>query len=189
MSDKIKRWGITWKESTLTNAVVSLGINGDLGLAIMMSHGMTLLALTPVNEKTWLDALAALVVVYLIRPSKGDDDYIAVILDATVCHMELCASAQERGLQLSEGFADDCEDVIIAFKTVEAAIEQVNKEHAEAMTKPSKRPHTKRVTPLSGRKKLATRQLLQKSPLSLSGKIQAPVESGRLQKVKSLREN
>ena len=31
MSDKIKHWGITWKDSTLPNPDVSLGINGNLG--------------------------------------------------------------------------------------------------------------------------------------------------------------
>ena len=96
ISDKIKRWGIIWRNSTPTNAVVSLGINGDLGSVIMMSHSMTLLALTLVEEKMWPDALATLVVVHPIRPREGEDDYIAVVLDATMCHMELCADAQER---------------------------------------------------------------------------------------------
>ena len=78
--------------------VVSLGINGDLGFAIMMSHGMTLLALTLVYEETWLDALAALVVVHPIRPTEGEDDYITIVLNATMCHIELYADAQEKGL-------------------------------------------------------------------------------------------
>ena len=96
MSEKITQWEITWTDSTLANAAVSLGINGDLGSAIMMSHGMTLLALTTVFKETWPNALAALVVVHPIRPGKGEDDYIAVVLNATMCHMELCASAQEK---------------------------------------------------------------------------------------------
>ena len=96
MNDRIKRWGITCRDSTPTNATVSLGINGDLGSAIIMYHGMTLLALTPVNNKTWPDALVALVVVHSIRPGKRYDDYIVVVLDATLCHMVLCTSAQER---------------------------------------------------------------------------------------------
>ena len=98
MSDKIKRWGITWRNSMPTNPDVSVDINGDLGLAIMMSHRMTLLALALVNGEMWPDALAALVVVRPVRPGDGDDDYIAVVLDATLYHMELCARAQERGL-------------------------------------------------------------------------------------------
>ena len=80
------------------NPDVFLGINGNLGSAIMMSHGMTLLALAPVDDDMWPDALAALVAVHPIRPGDGDDDYIAVVLDATLCHIELCAGAQERGL-------------------------------------------------------------------------------------------
>ena len=98
MNNKIKRWGITWRDSTPTNVAVFLGINGDLGLAIMMSHRMTLLALTLIEDETWPDALAALIVVHPIRIGDGEDDYIVVFLDATLCHMELCADAQERGL-------------------------------------------------------------------------------------------
>ena len=81
-----------------TNATVSLGINGELRSAIMMFHRITLLVLSPINDEIWPDALAALVVVRPIWLGKGDDDYIAVILDATLCHMEKCVDAQERGL-------------------------------------------------------------------------------------------
>ena len=126
------------------NVVVSFGINGNLSSAIMMSHRMTLLALTLVDEEMWPDALAALVVVHPIRLGEGDDDYIAIVLDATLCHMELCASAQERGLQFLEGFVDDCEDIIVVFKTVNAAMEQVNKELSEVVAKPSKRSRMKK---------------------------------------------
>ena len=59
---------------------------------------MTLLALIPIYDETWFDALAALVVVHLIRPGEGEDDFIVVILNATMCHMELYAGAQEKGL-------------------------------------------------------------------------------------------
>ena len=72
---------------------VLLGINRNLGSAIMMSHGITLLALTPIYEETWFDALATLVVVHSIRHGEGEDDYIAVILNAIMCHIELCADA------------------------------------------------------------------------------------------------
>ena len=144
MSDKIKRWGITWRDSTLMNPDVSLGINGDLGSAIMMFHGMTLLALALVDDGMWPDALAALVAVHPIRPGNGDDNYITIVLDATLYHMELCIGAQERGLQFPEGFADECEDVMIVFNTIKAAIEQVMKERAEAAAKPTKRPRLKK---------------------------------------------
>ena len=139
MNDKIKRWGITWRDSTPTNASVSLGINGDLGSALMISHGMTLLGLREVQDEFFPFALAALVAVHLIRAGDGEDDYVVVVLDATLCHMEMCAGAQERGLQFPEGFAEDCDEVLVAFSSVEASMEQVNKERAEAAAKPSKK--------------------------------------------------
>ena len=144
MSDKIQRWGITWRDSTSTNLDVSLGINGDLGSAIMMSHGMTLLALLEVTEILFPFALVALLAVHPIRPGDGDDDYITVVLDATMCHMELYAGAQERGLQFPDGYAEDGDDVLVAFGTMEAARDQVIKERAEAAAKPTKRPHLKK---------------------------------------------
>ena len=144
MNDKIKRWGITWRDSTPTNTSVSLGINGDLGSALMMSHGMTFLALREVQDEFFPFALAALIAVHPIRAGDGEDDYVAVVLNATLCHMEMCAGAQERGLQFPKGFAEDCEEVIVAFSSVEASMEQVNKERAEAAAKPSKKPRRKK---------------------------------------------
>ena len=144
MSDKIQRWGITWRESTLTNPDVSLGINGDVGTAIMTSHGMTLLAMSEVTDELFAFALVALLMVHPIRPGDGDDDYIAVILDTTMCHMDLCAGAQERGLQFADGYAEDGKDVLVAFGTVEAARDQVIKDRAEAAAKPIKRPRLKK---------------------------------------------
>ena len=91
MNDRIKQWGITWRDSTPTNAAVSLNINGNLGSEIMMSHGMTLLAMISVEDETCLDTLAALVVVHPIRAGDEEDDYIVVVLESTLCHMERCA--------------------------------------------------------------------------------------------------
>ena len=85
-----------------------------------------------------------------IRAGDGEDDYVAVMLDATLCHMEMCAGAQERGLQFPEGFAEDCEEVIVAFSSVEASMEQVNKERAKAATKPSKKPRGKKSDAVGG---------------------------------------
>ena len=84
---------------------------------------MTRLALIPVYKEIWPDALAALVVVHPIRPGKGEDDYIAVVLNATMCHMELYIGAQVKGLQFPNRFADNGDDVIRAFKTMEATME------------------------------------------------------------------
>ena len=121
MSNKIQHWGITLRDSTTTNPDVSLGINGDLGSAIMMSQGMTLLALSEVTDEVFPFALVALLAIHSIRPDDGDDDYIAIVVDATMCHMELCTGAQERGLQFPDGYAEDGDDVLVAFGTVEAA--------------------------------------------------------------------
>ena len=116
----------------------------------MMFHGMTLLALAEVQDEMWPDTLVALVAVHSIRPHDGDDDYIAVVLDATICHMELCTGAQERGLQFPNGFVEECEDVLVAFSTVEAAMDQVMKEHAEAVAKPTKQPRLKKSDAAAG---------------------------------------
>ena len=155
MSDKIKRWSITWRDSTPTNPIVSLGINGDLGSAIMMSHGMTLLALTSTPDERWENALAALLAVHPIWASEGEDDYIAVVLDAKFCHIELCARAQDKGLQFPNGYADDKEDVVYAYTTVEAAMEQVNKERLQAASKPNKRARTKKSDAVGGALEIA----------------------------------
>ena len=150
MSDKIHRWGITWRDSMLTNPDVSLGINGDVGSAIMMSHGMTLLAMSEVKDEVFAFALVALLAVHLIKAGDGDDDYIAVVMDATLCHMDLCADAQERGLQFADGYAEDGDDVLVAFSTVEVARDQVIKERAEAAAKPTKRPRVKKSDAVTG---------------------------------------
>ena len=152
------------------NASMSLGINGDLGSTLMMSHNMTLLVLIEVEDDMWPFALATLVVVHPIRARDGEDDYIVVVLDATLCHMEICTGAQERGFQFPKGYAEDCDEVIVAFTTVEASMEQVNKERTEVAAKPSKRSCTKKPTPLPGATRLATRQPPQESP---------PVQSAR----------
>ena len=89
----------------------------------MMSHEMTLLALISTTDERWANALAALLGVHSIRPDEGKDDYIAVFLDAKFCHMELCAGAQDKGLQFPNGYANDEEDIIYAYTTVEAAME------------------------------------------------------------------
>ena len=121
-----------------------LGINGDLGSPIMMSDRMTLLAFTSTLDEKWANALVALLAVHPIRPGEGEDKYIAIVLDAKFCHMELCAGAQDKGLQFPNGFADDDEDIIYAYTTVKATMDQVNKEHLQVASKPNKRTRTKK---------------------------------------------
>ena len=150
MSDKIHHWGITWRDSTPTNPDVSLGINGNLGSAIMMSHGMTLLAMSEVKDEVFAIAFVALLAVHPIKPSDGDDDYIAMVMDATMYHMDLLASAQERGLHFADGYANDGDNVLVAFSTVEVARDQIIKERAEAAAKPTKRPRVKKSDAVTG---------------------------------------
>ena len=132
----------------------------------MMSHGMTLLALTSTPYERWENALAALLAVHPIRAGKGEDDYIENVLDAKFCHMELCAGAQDKGLQFPNGYADDEEDVIYAYTTVEAAMEQVNKERLQATSKPNKQARTKKSDAAGG-------------ALEIANKIAATGESSR----------
>ena len=80
------------------NLAMSLGINGDLRFAIMMLHGMTLLALTSTADEKWADALAALLAVHPIWLGEGEYEHIAMVLNAKFCHMELCVGAQDKGL-------------------------------------------------------------------------------------------
>ena len=129
-----------------TNPAMSVGTNSDLGSAIMMSHRMILLALTSTIDEKWANALAALFTIHPIRPGEGEDKYIAAILNAKFCHMELYASAQDKGLQFLNGFADDDEDVIYAYTTVEAAMDHANKERLQAASKPNKRARTEKAT-------------------------------------------
>ena len=104
----------------------------------MISNRMTLLTLTSIANEKWANALAALLAVHPVRPGEGEDDYIVVVLNAKFCHMELCAGAQDKGLQFPNGYANDDEDVIYAYTTVEAAMDQVNKERLQAASKPNK---------------------------------------------------
>ena len=85
-----------------------------------------------------------------IRAGDGEDDYVAVVLDARLCHMEMCAGAQERGLQFPKGFAKDCDKVLVAFSSVEASMEQVNKECADVAAKPSRKSRGKKSDAVGG---------------------------------------
>ena len=101
-------------------------------------NGMTLLAMSEIKDEMFAFSLVALVAVHPIKAGDGDDDYIAVVMDATLCHMDLYAGAQERGLQFADGYPEDGDDVLVAFSTVEVARDQIIKERAEAAAKPTK---------------------------------------------------
>ena len=154
-----------------------------------MLHGMALLVLTSVYEETWPNALAALVVVHPIWPGEGEDDYIAVMLNATMCYTQLCANAQGKGLQFPNGFADDDEDVIDAFKTIKATMKQVNKECAEAASKPNKCVRTKKSDAVVGAHKIRDKTAAIRESSWPKQKILVPVESERHPKKRSLTGN
>ena len=184
MSDKIRQWGITWRDFTPTNPAVSLGINGDLGSIVMMSLGMTLLALTSTTNDKWTDALAAFLVVHPIWLGEGEDEYIAVVLNTKFCHMVLCIGAQDKGLQFSNGFTDDNEDVIDSYTTVEAAMDYVNKERLEATSKPNKCAKTKKSNVEvgaheTGDKTVVTRDPLRPKRKSISGEGKQKASRGK----------
>ena len=101
---------------------------------MMMSHGMTLLQLTPVEDETWPDAIATLLAVHPIREGEGEDDFIAVVFDARLCHHNLCIGSHDRGVQFPFGFAGECEDVLESFLMVVAARDKVNAACADRKT-------------------------------------------------------
>ena len=166
--------GKTWKDSTTTNPAVSLGIKDDLGFAIIMLHEITLLALTSGVDKKWVDALAALLVVHPIWLGEGENEYIIMVLNAKFCHIELWVGAQDKGLQFPNRFTNDNEDVIDAYKTVKAVMDQVNKERLEVASKPNKRARTKKSNAAvgaheTGDETVATGESLRPKRKSMSG--------------------
>ena len=69
--------------------------------------------------------------------------------------MELCARAQDKGLQFPNEFANDDEDVVYAYTTMEAAMDQVNKKRLQAASKPNKRVRTKKSNIASAAQEIA----------------------------------
>uniref|UniRef100_A0A7I4DF76 Uncharacterized protein n=1 Tax=Physcomitrium patens TaxID=3218 RepID=A0A7I4DF76_PHYPA len=121
--------GITWRQSS-PNTMATLGINAEVP-SLMVSHGMTLLNLKSVEDDVVPNAVAALLEVYPVRVGEGEDDYIAVVLDASLCHHELCLGEHDKDVQFSNGFAEEQEDVLDAFLTVEAERDRVNAAYGE----------------------------------------------------------
>lgn len=121
--------GITWSQSS-PNTMATLGINAEVP-SLMVSHGMTLLNLKSVEDDVVPNAVAALLEVYPVRVGEGEDDYIAVVLDASLCHHELCLGEHDKDVQFSNGFAEEQEDVLDAFLTVEAERDRVNAAYGE----------------------------------------------------------
>ena len=57
----------------------------------MMLLGMTLLVLQFVVDDNWSDAIETFLVVHPIQAGDGENDHIAVVLNAKLCHHEMCA--------------------------------------------------------------------------------------------------
>lgn len=120
----IRRWGITWRQ-TSPSIPATLEINAEVP-TLMMSHGMTLLKISAIEDDSWPDAVAILLAVHPEREGAGDDDFIVGVLNAKLCHHDLCAGAQDKGVQFSNGFAEEGEDVLDAFMTVEVEKDRIN---------------------------------------------------------------
>ena len=84
-------------------------------------------------DNDWSDIVAALLVVHPIQADEEEDDYIAVVLNAKLRHHKMCANALDKGVEFANGFADDEEDVLLTFMTIEAVRDQMNKKQAEAI--------------------------------------------------------
>ena len=92
-------------------------------------------------------------------------------------HMDLCAGAQERGLQFADGYAEDGDDVLVTFGIVEAARDQVIKEQAEAAAKPTKRPRLKKSDTATGVQEVGDETAVIGESSRQRGKAEAPMEA------------
>jgi hypothetical protein len=64
----------------------------------MVSTGFSVLKVDYANDSIWDDAVAALIAVHPVVEGDGEDDHIAVILNAKLCHHVCCAGANNKGM-------------------------------------------------------------------------------------------
>jgi hypothetical protein len=112
-SPRIVRWGITWRQESLA-VPASLGILGETP-NVMVSTGFSVLKVDYANDSIWDDAIVALIAVHLVVEGDGEDDHIAVIMNAKLCHHACCTGANDKGMQFASGFAEEAEDMVFAF--------------------------------------------------------------------------
>jgi hypothetical protein len=95
------RWGITWRQESPA-IPASLGILGETP-NVMVSTGFSVLKVDYANDSIWDDAVVALIAVHPVVEGDGEDDHIAVIMNANYATMHaarvrttrVCSSPQD----------------------------------------------------------------------------------------------
>jgi hypothetical protein len=148
-SPRIVRWGITWRQESPA-VPASLGILGETP-NVMVSTGFSVLKVDYANDSIWDDAVVALIAVHPVVEGDGEDDHIAVIMNAKLCHHACCAGANDKGMQFASGFAEEAEDVVFAFRDVNSQRMRVNRElKGKTTEKRPKRPRAKKADAAMG---------------------------------------
>jgi hypothetical protein len=131
-----------------------LGILGETP-NVMVSTGFSVLKVDYANDSIWDDAVVALVVVHPVVEGDGEDDHIAVIMNAKLCHHACCAGANDKGMQFASGFAEEAKDVVFAFRDVNSQKMRVNRElKGKTTEKRPKRPRAKKADTAIGTQKI-----------------------------------
>jgi hypothetical protein len=111
----------------------------------MVSTGFSILKVDYANDSIWEDAVAALIAVHPVVEGDGEDDHIAVIMNAKFCHHTCCTGANDKGMQFASGFAEEAEAMVFAFRDVNSQKMRVNRELKEKTAeKRPKRPRAKK---------------------------------------------
>jgi sRNA-binding protein len=112
----------------------------------MVSTGFSVLKVDYANDSIWDDAVVALIAVHPMVEGDDEDDHIAVIMNAKLCHHTCCAGANDKDMQFTSGFAEEAEDVVFAFRDVNSQKMRVNRElKGKTAEKRPKRPRAKKV--------------------------------------------
>ena len=64
--------------------------------------------------------IATFLGVHPVRVEKWEDNYIAVVMNTKLCHHEICIGVHNTNIQFPNRFAKEEEDVLNAFRIVEA---------------------------------------------------------------------
>jgi hypothetical protein len=143
-SPRIMRWSITWRQESPA-VPASLGILGETP-NMMVSTGFSVLKVDYANDSIWDDAVVALIAIHPVVEGDGEDDHIAVIMNAKLCHHACCAGANDKGMQFASGFAEEAEDVVFAFQDVNSQKMRVNRELKEKTAEKRPKRHCSRDT-------------------------------------------
>ena len=94
---------------------------------------MMLLTIVSIEDEKWSDTVVALLAEQFVRVEDGDNDYIAVVMNARLCHHDMFFGTQDKGIHFPNNFAEEAQDVLDAFRRVEAVRNQKNAEQANAV--------------------------------------------------------